>query len=100
MSWSVRLIGTPEAVAKALEEEEAKLSGQSLIEFRDAKPSLQMLIMQNFDNAPGAKPQLLKLTASGSGYTKQVSGPSGGTQVEQVNRSCNVSLESLGAVLT
>jgi hypothetical protein len=46
MSWSVNLIGTPEGVKKALDAEGERLSGQSQIEFLEAKPHLQALIEQ------------------------------------------------------
>lgn len=47
MSWSIQVIGTPEKVAQALDEHTGKLTGQSLMEFSEAKPHLQALIRQN-----------------------------------------------------
>lgn len=99
MSWSVRLIGTPEAICKALDEEEGKMSGQCLLEFQASKPSLQALLRENFNNAADARPMALRLSANGSGTSKQVTDPQG-TRTEQVNRCCSVNLETLGEVLT
>ena len=61
MSWSVRLIGTPEKVAEALDKESEKLGGQSKQEFDDAKPHLQELVKQNV----GSASMLIDLSANG-----------------------------------
>lgn len=82
MSWSIAFIGKPENVAKALEDNSAKLSGQSKTEFDAALPHLVALVKENF----GQNSPTLKIAASGSGYS---------TGGEQVQRNCTVSIESL-----
>jgi len=47
MSWSVRLIGTPEKVVEALDKYGEGLSGQSKEEFDEAKPALVALVNGN-----------------------------------------------------
>ena len=99
MSWSVRLVGTPERLCAALEAEAAKQSGQSKLEFEAALPALKALVAQNFNNRPEGKPVVLRLVASGHGFAKENHGPNG-TAVEQVDRCCQVSLEAIGELLT
>ncbi len=85
MSWSVQLIGNPENIAKALDEHSGTLSGQSKVEFDDAKPHLAYLVTQNFaDASTNYVVPLVKLNASGSGSVKD------GIQVQ---RSCTVLIE-------
>jgi hypothetical protein len=83
MSWSVSKSGTPDEIVKALEKESTSLSGQSKVEFDEAKPSLVALVQQNFNKRDGASPPTLTLSAYGSGSS--VDG-------EQVDRSCEVKL--------
>lgn len=47
MSWSVQLVGVPEKIAAELDAYEATLTGQSQVEFQEAKPHLQGLIRGN-----------------------------------------------------
>ncbi len=87
MSWSVQFIGTPEKVANALEEQSAKLEGQSKIEYDDALPHMKALVMQNF---AGITPTV-KITANGHGYAT--------TDGEQKQRHFVVSIEPAYGVL-
>lgn len=80
MSWSITIIGKPENVAKALEEQSAKLTGQSKVEYDDALPHFAALVNQNF----GADPSLVRIIASGHGYASE------GVQKQ---RQCTVTLE-------
>jgi hypothetical protein len=84
MSWRVDLIGHPENVIKALNDQSTKLTNQCKLEFDDAKDHLIGLVSQNFSKEPGVTPCVIKLNASGSGWAK------GG---EQVQRSVSVSME-------
>jgi hypothetical protein len=88
MSWSVAVIGTPEKIVEYLEQESARLTGQSKVEFDDAKPHIVALVKENFKEA--GEPVLVDLQANGSG--------SGQGDV-QVNRSCSVSVKPIYARL-
>lgn len=50
MSWSVNYFGKPEAISAKLDEYESTLTGESLTEFKEAKPSLQALLALNVGN--------------------------------------------------
>lgn len=82
MSWSVSCMGLPENVAAYLDKYSETQSGQSKVEYDEAKPSLIALVKQNF-NTEGNTP-IVTLTASGSGYSRE------GTQI---SRNCAVKLE-------
>lgn len=94
MSWSVNYLGKASLVAKALEDQSANLSGQSKIEFDDAKPHLIALVNQNFtqDGNPDA---LVRLSASGHGTASSNAGTGETEEVKQLTRNCVVSLERL-----
>ena len=62
-----------------------KMEGQSKREFMDAMPHLCSLVEQNFDHRPENKTQVIELTANGSGF---------GSDTEQINRSCNVTIKN------
>lgn len=47
MSWSFSAIGKPEAVARALDTQNAGLTGQSKVEWDEAKPALKALVGAN-----------------------------------------------------
>jgi hypothetical protein len=81
MSWSITFIGKPENVAKALEEESVKLNGLSKDEYDAAVPHFIAIVKQNYG---GDKPPMIKISASGSGYT------SNGKE----QRQCTVSVEA------
>jgi hypothetical protein len=87
MSWSINLIGQGENIIKALNDESARLTGESKTEFDKALPALTTLVEQNF-NADNI--QVLKLSASGHSYA--VNG-------EPKYGSCHVLLENMGAVI-
>ena len=60
MSWSVGIIGKPELVARELDKYSETLNGQSKVEYDEAKPHLQSLVLLNIGGET-----LVKLTASG-----------------------------------
>lgn len=87
MSWSVSLLGTPTAVAAALDAQSGSLSGASKDEFDAALPHLKALVLQNYlsDSAPGGyTAPLIDLDASGSGSS---------AQGKDFQRSCTVSVK-------
>lgn len=89
MSWSISVIGTPENVCKALDEESGKLTGQSKVEFDDALPHLKAIVAQNFASAPYVCP-LIDLEASGHGSAQ--ADPVNKVDVRQVQRQLSVTL--------
>lgn len=84
MSWSVSLIGNPDNIVKALEEESVRLegTGNCKTEFDAALPNLIGLVKQNYGN-PNAP--FLKLVANGHGWASG----------ELSYGSCYVSIEQL-----
>lgn len=62
MSWAVAFIGTPEKVAEALELHSNNISGESKVEYDEAKPHLIGLVKQNFGYN-----YMVKVNASGHG---------------------------------
>jgi len=50
MSFSISIIGKPEAVKRKLAEHSANLSDQSKAEFDAARPALEILLEQNVNN--------------------------------------------------
>lgn len=90
MSWSVTFIGTPDKVSAALDEHSQKIGDQSKIEFDEALPHLKGLVEQNFNKQFDSTTPVIKLSASGSGYS--VNG-------EQKQRQCSVTIEQLWGVL-
>lgn len=95
MSWSICVIGKPEDVVSALQEESLKLTGQCKAEFDDALPHMVGLLRQNFAK-PGTNYVVpkIKLTASGSGSSTMPQGSTDESQREQVQRSCVVNMET------
>ncbi len=85
MSWSISFIGKPASIIIAMDKQSELLSGQSKIEFDDAKIHINGLLSQNFGNE-----ELIKVSASGSGYS--VDGV-------QKNRRCVVTMEGIYGVL-
>lgn len=82
MSWSIKLIGKPDNVAKALTVQSDKMEGQSKIEYDAALPHMVGLVMQNFgDNTP-----IIIITANGHGYA---------SAGEQIQRYCAVNIEAV-----
>lgn len=59
MSWSVMLIGKPEAIKRALVENSERLTGQSKTEFDAVKPALDTILDQEVENG------VIQLTANG-----------------------------------
>ena len=84
-------MGKPEAVAKALEEESAKLTGQSKDEYDAALPHLAALVRENFVKAgSGYGEPVIEFSASGSGTARPAT-PGGA--VENVQRQVSVTLK-------
>lgn len=87
MSWSISLIGNPQKVIDALNEQSEKLTGQSKLEYDAALPSLRSLVAENF--AP-VQP-VIKITANGHGYENG--------QADKSTRNCSVSIETVYGLL-
>lgn len=67
MSWSIQIIGKPENIIPALEEQSKSMTDvQSKLEFDSALPHLVGICKENFGN----ENCLMKLSASGHGYSK------------------------------
>ena len=88
MSWSINpIIGKPEKVVEALEKEPSKFSDpQSKKELEDVLPHIVGIVKQNF----GDENKLVKVSASGHGYSKDG---------VDVNRSCIVTVEAFYATI-
>lgn len=87
MSWSIRLVGKPNAIIDALEAESNRLTDQSKIEFDSVKEPLKLIVAQNYSR-PGSENPTLDLTASGHGFSEN------GNQIE---RQVQVKLEATWA---
>lgn len=71
MSWSIQLIGSPENIITALDEESAKLDGESKAEFDEVLPAFKTLVQANTTvEGEGFVQPLLRLEASGHGYSR------------------------------
>jgi hypothetical protein len=79
------MVGKPENVANALEAEAENMSGESKAEYQEALPHIVGIVRQNF-NKETDSPQLVSVSANGSGFTR-----SG----EPVQRQCSVKVEHL-----
>ena len=79
MSWSIRFIGLPSAVATALDQAAEKMSGTSLEEYLVAKSAIQQLVLINSSEA------VLDVDANGSAWG-EVS-------------NCNVNIRKLGPLV-
>lgn len=89
MSWSIVAKGTAQEIAGELEKYRASLSGQSQIEFDDARPAIETLLMQNFEHREHLPPgPRMVLNAYGSGAVENG---------RQLYRNCTVRLEGAGA---
>jgi hypothetical protein len=90
MSWSIDVAGNPENVAAALRKHGDGLTGQSRVEFDEARPHLEALVSQNFvdrDHCTYSVP-MIHLSASGSGTARKVDGAD-----LAIERSCAVKIE-------
>lgn len=67
MSWSIRFIGQPSKVAKALETAGDTFDATSKKEYESAKPHLIALVSQNFSQEGVIEP-MIEVDASGHGY--------------------------------
>lgn len=90
MSWSICLIGSPANVAKALDEQSVRETGQCKIEFDAALPHMKALVLENFQTMgePYCQP-IIHLEASGHG---SASGPL--DDLKQIDRNCTVSIKA------
>lgn len=89
MSRSIGFEGSAEEVAKKLNSESTRLTGQSKIEFDSALPFILGLIGENYLDsavAPDYSPVKLSLSANGSGSMKDG---------KEFARSCQVTLRRL-----
>jgi hypothetical protein len=83
MSFSVTYVGKPDAIKRKLEEESARLAGQSKTEFDAVKPALDTILDQQVGN--GA----VHLTANGHATFSDGVKTSG---------NCHVSVNTLGQI--
>jgi hypothetical protein len=86
MSYSISLLGTPENICKALDEQSLTLTGQSKAEFDEALPHLKGLVSQNSGTN---KDVAYSLNASGHGYVST-------SQPEQSYNHCQCDLKQVG----
>lgn len=84
MSWSISVVGRPDAIVSALKNESDRLTAASKAEFDEALPHLVALLRQNYNK--NGDP-VLELTANGHGVIKTGTG-------EREYCSCNVSLNA------
>jgi hypothetical protein len=66
MSWSISFIGSPENVAKALENHSTTITGQSKAEYDAALPHIKALVEQNVNKN---YPRAIKVEGNGHGDT-------------------------------
>jgi len=52
MSWSMNCIGTAAAIKAELARQSAQLTGQSKVEFDEAKPAIETILSQNVGQGP------------------------------------------------
>lgn len=84
MSFSVNLIGKPEAIKRKLAEESERLTGQGKVEFDAVKPALDILLDQQVNNG------IVQLNCNGHATT------TGDDQHLKTYGSCSVELKTLG----
>jgi hypothetical protein len=84
MSWSINVIGKPEAVKRALARQSEQLTGQSKEEFDAAKPAIETLLDQNIENG------VVQLDANGHASLADGAKTYG---------TCSVSLKTLGQIV-
>jgi len=87
MSWSVILIGNPDNIVKALQQNSEKLNGTSKDEFDAALPHLIGLVKENSNKT---QQPVLKLSASGHGYLRDS---------EFDYKTCQVLIEDIGGLI-
>lgn len=93
MSWSLRIIGEPKNVSRALDEFGAKLTDSgSKDEYGAALPHLKAIVEQNIGNTYNGSPTSIKVEASGGGYI--VDG-----EVKQRSLTVNINLEYINLAL-
>lgn len=81
MSFSVSIIGMPEAIKRKLVEESERLTGQSKVEFDAVKPALDTILDQQVNNG------VVHLSANGHATF---------TEGEKIYGSCGVEVKTLG----
>ena len=84
MSWSIHVIGKPEAIKRRLDEESERLTGQSKEEFDAVKPALATIMDQQVGNG------VVKLSANGHATF---------TDGAKTYGQCNVQVETIGQLV-
>lgn len=88
MSFSVSIVGKPEAIKRALANESERLTGQSKEEFDAVKPAIETILDQNMNL--GGDPSVFRVDANGhanfSGGVKQYG-------------NCSVKVERIGVLV-
>lgn len=87
MSFSVSLIGKPEAIKRKLVEESGRLTGQSKVEFDVVKPALDILLDQQVNNG------CIQLNANGHATFIDAD-----TKAEKTYGNCSVEVKCLGQI--
>lgn len=83
MSFSVSIIGKPDAIKRELAKESERLSGQSKVEFDAVRPALENVLDQNVGNV------VLSLHANGhASFTGDM----------KTSGSCSVDVKTLGQI--
>lgn len=92
MSFSVTFIGKPAAIKRKLEEESARLTGQSKAEFDAVRPALDTILDQNVGNS------VVQLHANGHATFEQRPPQADAESLVPVKTfgSCNVDVKVLG----
>ncbi len=84
MSWSINVIGKPDAVKRALVKQSKALAGQSKEEFDAASLAIETLLDQNVANG------VVQLDANGHASL---------TDGKKTYGTCSVSLKTLGQIV-
>ena len=89
MSWSINVIGKPDAIKRALARQSETLTGESKREFDEARPAIETLLDQNM-SAEGACPYAICLDANGHGSSREG---------KKLYGACSVSIKTLGQMV-
>lgn len=85
MSFSISVVGKPDAIKRKLDEESARLTNQSKVEFDALKPALETILDQQVSNG------VIHLSANGHAQFN--------TDGVKTYGNCNVDVKPLGAFL-
>lgn len=89
MSWSMNVMGTPKAIKQAIAREAKRLTGQSSVEFNEARPHLEALVDLNMAGTSGS-PGTIEFVANGHANFKT---EADGTLTKTFG-SCSVNIKS------